>query len=86
MEWKYPLITKMEIPLSQLGTGKTGIIKYLDGGMGFQRKISSLGLRIGKEVRIISMQPFRGPLVVRVDSIRVALGRGMANKIIVEVK
>ena len=41
----------MEIPLSQLGTGKTGIIKYLDGGMGFQRKITSLGLRIGKEVR-----------------------------------
>lgn len=76
----------MEIPLTKLGTGKTGEIKYLIGGMGFKRKIFSLGLRVGKEIKVVSSQPFRGPLVVEVDKIKVAIGRGVANKIMVGVK
>ena len=80
------LYTKMEIPLSGLENGKTAIIKDLEGGFGFKRKISSLGIRVGKQIRIISTQPFRGPLVIKIDSMRVAIGRGMANKIIVEVE
>ena len=76
----------MEVPLSQLGTGKTAVIKSIEGGFGFQRKITSLGLRIGKEMNMISSQPFRGPAVVKVGNMRIAIGRGMANKIIVETK
>ncbi|MBW2974987.1 ferrous iron transport protein A [Candidatus Woesearchaeota archaeon] len=73
----------MEMPLSQLGKGRSAVIKKIIGGSGFKRKISSLGLRIGKKVMIMSSQPFRGPLVVKVDCIGIAIGRGMANKIIV---
>ena len=76
----------MEIPLSQLRVGKTGVIKYLEGGFGFQRRLRSLGIRIGKGVSIVSSQPFRGPLVVKVDSMRIVIGRGMAHRIIVSVK
>ena len=76
----------MQIPLPQLEKGKIGIIKKLAGGWGLQRKISSLGLRVGKEIRVLSTQPFRGPLVISVDNMRIALGRGMANKIIVELR
>jgi len=74
----------MEIFLSQLGKGEKGIVKRLEGGYGFQRKLSSMGLRIGKQVRIFSYQPLRGPLVIEVDNMRIAIGRGMANKIIIE--
>jgi len=76
----------MEIPLSRLGTGKTAVIKCLEGGYGLQRKVSCLGLRIGKKVTIMSSQPFRGPLVVKIDNMKIAIGRGMANKVIVEVE
>ena len=74
----------METPLSMIDTGKRARIKFLLGGMGLQRKIRSLGIRIGKDITIISSQPFRGPLVVEVDGMRIAMGRGMARQIIVE--
>ncbi len=74
----------MEIPLSRLGIGKTGRIKYLMGGFGVQRKISSLGIRIGKNVRVVSSHRFGGPIVIEVDSMRIVIGRGIASRIIVE--
>ncbi len=76
----------METPLSKLGKGKTGIVKSLEKGFGFRVKVFSLGIRIGKKIKVISLQPFRGPIVVKIDNTKIALGRGMAEKIIVEVK
>ena len=75
----------MEIPLSQLEIGKTAKVKRLVGGFGLQRKTLSLGIRVGKSIKVISSQPFRGPTIVEVDSMRIAIGRGIANKIIVSV-
>ena len=74
----------MEIPLSRLSIGKKGIVKYLEGGRWFQTKIISLGIRVGKTVRVVSSHPFGGPVVVEVDNMRIAIGRGMANRIIVK--
>ena len=74
----------METSLSMLRMGKDAKIKYLLGGMGLQRKIRALGIRIGKTVRVVSYQPFRGPVIVEVDGMRIAIGRGMASQIIVE--
>lgn len=76
----------MEIQLTQLKCKKTAVIKRLEGGREFQRKISNLGVRIGKQVEVVSCQPFSGPMVIKIDSMRVAIGRGMASKVIVEVK
>ena len=74
----------MEIPLSQLREGMVARIKYLTGGFGLQRKILALGIRIGKNVKIISSHRFGGPIVIELDGMRIAIGRGVANKIIVE--
>ena len=59
---------------------------YLEGGRGFQEKIFCLGIRTGKNVKVVSSQPIGGPLVVEIDGFQVAVGRGMAEKIIVETK
>ncbi len=75
----------METALSRLGIGKKGVIKYFGGGRGFQTKIIVLGVRIGKQVKVISSHPFGGPIVVEIDNMRIAIGRGMAYRIIVEV-
>lgn len=76
----------MEYPLSQLGPGKEGVVKYLVGGFEFQRKIFSLGIRTGKKIKVVSSQPFRGPVVIRIGNMKVAIGRGMASKIIIDVR
>jgi Fe2+ transport system protein FeoA len=56
------------------------------GGEGFCRRLLSLGFHRGDVVRLDSRAPFRGPLLVMnmTSGCQVALGRGVARKIIVE--
>ena len=61
-------------------------IRGLDGGMEFQRKLASLNIREGKTVKMITKQPFGGPIVIEVDRRKITIGRGMARRIFVEVK
>ena len=68
------------MPLSQLGAGETARIIAVEGGRGLRQKLFLRGLAEGKVVRIISNH---GPVVVEVDRSTVAIGRGMAHKIIV---
>ncbi len=73
------------IPLSELNTRKAAIVRRVEGGLGFQRRLASLGIRVGKTVRKITSEPLRGPIIVEVDGARVAIGRGMAMKVLVVV-
>ena len=76
----------MECPLSEIKKGKQGIVTKLEGGDYFQRKIFSLGIVTGKKIKVISSQPLGGPVVLQIGSSRVAIGKGMAMKILVDVK
>ncbi|MBC7081234.1 MAG: ferrous iron transport protein A [Thermoplasmatales archaeon] len=76
----------MEIPLVDLEPGKEGIIASIEGGFGLKRRIRSIGLREGKNLRVIASHPFGGPIVVEVDGREISIGRGMAMKIFVEIK
>ena len=73
------------IPLTQLPVNKKGRIIRLDGGRGFQRRLRVMGIREGQLIKIVTRQPFRGPLTIKVGVCQMTLGRGMANKITVEV-
>ena len=73
-----------EVRLLELGRGKTAVIKQIEGGYGFQRRLTSLGVRVGKTVRKVGSAPLKGPVVVEVDRIKVAIGRGIAIKILIE--
>lgn len=76
---------KKIIPLSKMGVNKSGIISSLEGGAKFHARLQALNLRIGKRIKKISTNPFRGPIVVEIDRSRLALGHGMANKVMVEI-
>ena len=76
---------KKIIPLSKMGVNKSGIIISLEGGAKFHARLQALNLRIGKRIKKISTNPFRGPIVVEIDRSRLALGHGMANKVMVEI-
>ena len=67
--------------LGQLGTGERARISAIRGGLGLRQKLYLRGLLEGKVVRIISNC---GPVTVEVERNAVAIGRGMAQKIVVE--
>lgn len=75
----------METSLDCLQIGRRARIKRVAGGIGFQRKLALLNLRVGKGIKKIAQQPFRGPIVIEIDNTQVTIGRGMANRIIVEL-
>jgi ferrous iron transport protein A len=71
----------MAMMLSQLGIGEMARIVAIEGGRGLRQKLFLRGLFEGKVVRVVSNY---GPVTVEVDRSVVAIGRGMAQKIIVE--
>ena len=71
----------MAISLLDLKAGKSARIKRLDSGLESQAKLASMNIRIGKTVRMVAIQPFRGPVVIEVDGRKITLGRGLACRI-----
>jgi ferrous iron transport protein A len=74
----------MEKKLSQMGYGEEGIVKSIDEDL--KNKVAGMGIRVGKNLKMITKQPIKGPVVIVVDEARTSLGLGIADKIIVEVK
>jgi ferrous iron transport protein A len=78
------IMEKKIISLTNLSSNKKARIAKLDGGQGFQKKLRSMGIREGQIIKIVSKQPFRGPFTVSVGNCNITLGRGMADKILIE--
>ena len=74
-----------QLTLRQMEIGQTGTVIGILGGRGLVRRLEALGIRPGKKVTKIGSTLLRGPVTLRVDSAQVAVGFGMASKIIVEV-
>ncbi len=68
--------------LAELRAGEKRIVVGLAGGNEFQQRITSLGIYVGCEIEIIGGCSEGGMLVAVGDS-RIALGCGMAQKIII---
>lgn len=71
-----------KIPLSSLAIGADARIVEIDGGRQLIRRLLSLGLRVGSEVRILHRRG-RGVVLFNAQN-RVALGAGIAAKILME--
>ena len=73
------------VPLGLMGDGEAGEIVDLREGAAGRRaaegRMEDLGLRVGKQVEVLSNRG--SALVVRVDAARIALGRGAAMRIAV---
>lgn len=73
----------MVMPLALLGTGDKGTVIDILSNCRHER-FQDFGLRIGKEIEVLNMgRP--GPLLVKVDETRLAIGHGMAMRIKVMV-
>jgi len=75
----------MILELTELKSGQLGRVVEIQGGVGLIRRLESMGIRQGKEITKISAHFWRGPQIVKVDNMQVAVGFGMARKILIEV-
>lgn len=69
--------------LTQMKVGQVGTVVGIQGGHGLMRRLQALGIRVGVRVIKVSSQIMRGPVTVQIGNARVAIGFGMARKIIV---
>ncbi len=72
------------VTLTVMRAGQSGVIVQVEGGPGMVQRLSAMGLRPGKRITKISSMLMRGPVTVQVDRGQVAVGYGMANRIMVE--
>ena len=77
---------KSQVTVNQMQAGQSGRVVEIMGGHDLVNRLNSLGIRRGKRITKVSAMFMRGPVTLQVDQARLAIGFGMAGKIIVEVE
>jgi Fe2+ transport system protein FeoA len=72
------------MPLSNTKKGQTVVLKEIAWGKELKRKLNNLGLTTGVKFDIIKHSKV-GPWIIEVRGARLALGRGVIDKIEVEL-
>lgn len=76
----------MLIDLNKMKSGEKGVISSLAGSQNLIQRLHNLGIRPGKKITKISNHFWKGPVTIQIDRTKVALGFGMAGKVLVEVE
>jgi len=78
------------VALTTLKNGETGKVISIKSERGrgriFEKRLLDMGLTPGTLVKVVKSVPFHGPMEIHVRGSRLALGRGMAERIFVEKK
>jgi Fur family ferric uptake transcriptional regulator len=72
-----------EVPLISAKQGEKLVITDLIGGTTLRMRLLTMGLRLGDKLEVITNQN-QGQLVIAADAKRYVIGRGMAEKILVQ--
>ncbi|MBL6974091.1 MAG: FeoA domain-containing protein [Deltaproteobacteria bacterium] len=72
--------------LEQASKGSRVRVLKRASGHRFASSLDGMGIHVGDELLVVGYAPFHGPILVEIPSsgVRVALGRGMAEKLHVE--
>lgn len=71
--------------LSNLKPGGEGVVAFVRGGTNACQRIMDMGLTKGTKVRVLKAAPFNGPVEVSVRGTSLALGRGLAGHVFVQL-
>jgi ferrous iron transport protein A len=74
------------ISLIELEDGRSGAIVSLNGGRNLTKRLADLGISPGTIITVLRRSLFSGPVQVEVSGSKLVLGRGLATKILVELK
>lgn len=103
---KIIMMIKMELPLTSMRNGETGVIiptSFISKDARCRHKahrgrkthvktelcikrLTDLGFTPGTSVTVVKSAPFNGPLEVCIRGSRLVIGRGMANRILLDVE
>ena len=86
----------LERPLTELKAGDSGVITSIKThqghgkrrqirGWGMKQRLMDMGLTPGTIIKVVNSAPFHGPIEIYVRGFRLAIGRGVAYRIFVEV-
>jgi len=70
------------IPLTQLKPNQTAQIVAINKGCKCQTRLADMGLRIGSQIEAIQNA---GPILIAIGPMRLGIGQGIANHIMVEL-
>jgi ferrous iron transport protein A len=71
------------MPLAIVQAGRRVRLVAVNAGHGLRGRLGSMGLVPGVEIEVLR-NSMHGPFIIEVKGSRIMLGRGMAQKIIVE--
>jgi Fe2+ transport system protein FeoA len=80
------MIFIITMSIADMKTGKRAKVKDFIGGWGLMRKVMALGIDPGDEIMVIVGMEEGGPFIIEniTKGTKIAMGRGIARKIIVE--
>jgi DtxR family transcriptional regulator, Mn-dependent transcriptional regulator len=73
------------IALSELKEGQSGKISFIRGGHNVLQRLLDMGLTPSTKITLMKAAPFEGPIQISVRGSKLALGRGIASKVFVEI-
>ena len=71
------------MPLAMVRPGDIVTVVNIRAGWGLTRRLADMGLTPGTQIRVINSQ-MSGPIIIDFRGSRLVLGRGIAQKIMVE--
>jgi len=74
------------LPLTQMQSGQSGVLAEILGRYGLVNRLDALGLRPGRRITKISSMLMGGPITVQIDRTEVAIGFGIARKVMVRLE
>ena len=78
------MLDRKHTTLARMQGGQSGVVVQIQGGRSLLNRLNALGIIPGKKITKISSMLMRGPVTIEVDRVEVAIGFGMANKVIVK--
>ena len=76
-------MTNQGMPLAMARPGEVVTVIGVRAGWGLQRRLADMGLTPGVQIRVINSQ-MPGPVLIELRGARLALGHGVAQKIVVK--
>jgi ferrous iron transport protein A len=76
----------MKINLAGVQMGQKVRVVNIRGGLGIRQRLSCLGIHPGDYIMVTKSALMRGPILINIHGNQVALGRGIATKVVVETR
>ncbi len=71
--------------LSNMKSDEEGVVTFIRNDKKARQRLLDMGLTRGANLRVVNAAPFRGPLEVAIRGTILAIGRGLAEKVFVEI-